>query len=280
MQQQTLAGSIQCDGIGLHSGKPVSLRLMPAPPDSGVRFVRTDLPGQPQVAARAELVTSVLRATTLTDGEVTVYTIEHLLSALHMLGVDNCLVEMNAPEPPVMDGSAKDFADLILQVGRVTQAAERKEVRLQEAVTVREPDRFIVILPYDGLRVSYTSVNPHPLLGVQYIDLELDEESFLREIAPARTIGFLHEVEALKAKGLGLGGTLENVVVYSEDAVLTPLRYPDELVRHKVLDILGDLFLAGPIRGHIIAVKSSHALNTALAKQIVAKIRSEKGCCM
>ena len=280
MQQQTLAGSIQCDGIGLHSGKPVSLRLMPAPPDSGVRFVRTDLPGQPQVAARAELVTSVLRATTLTDGEVTVYTIEHLLSALHMLGVDNCLVEMNAPEPPVMDGSAKDFADLILQVGRVTQAAERKEVRLQEAVTVREPDRFIVILPYDGLRVSYTSVNPHPLLGVQYIDLELDEESFLREIAPARTIGFLHEVEALKAKGLGLGGTLENVVVYSEDAVLTPLRYPDELVRHKVLDILGDLFLAGPIRGHIIAVKSSHALNTALAKQIVDKIRSEKECCM
>ena len=280
MQQQTLAGSIQCDGIGLHSGKPVSLRLMPAPPDSGVRFVRTDLPGQPQVAARAELVTSVLRATTLTDGEVTVYTIEHLLSALHMLGVDNCLVEMNAPEPPVMDGSAKDFADLILQAGRVAQAAERKEVRLQEAVTVREPDRFIVILPYDGLRVSYTSVNPHPLLGVQYIDLELDEESFLREIAPARTIGFLHEVEALKAKGLGLGGTLENVVVYSEDAVLTPLRYPDELVRHKVLDILGDLFLAGPIRGHIIAVKSSHALNTALAKQIVDKIRSEKECCM
>lgn len=280
MQQQTLAGSIQCDGIGLHSGKPVSLRLMPAPPDSGVRFVRTDLPGQPQVAARAELVTSVLRATTLTEGEVTVYTIEHLLSALHMLGVDNCLVEMDAPEPPVMDGSAKDFADLILQAGRVAQAAERKEVRLQEAVTVREPDRFIVILPYDGLRVSYTSVNPHPLLGVQYIDLELDEESFLREIAPARTIGFLHEVEALKAKGLGLGGTLENVVVYSEDAVLTPLRYPDELVRHKVLDILGDIFLAGPIRGHIIAVKSSHALNTALAKQIVDKIRSEKECCM
>ena len=280
MQQQTLAGSIQCDGIGLHSGKPVSLRLMPAPPDSGVRFVRTDLPGQPQVAARAELVTSVLRATTLTEGDVTVYTIEHLLSALHMLGVDNCLVEMDAPEPPVMDGSAKDFADLILQAGRVAQAAERKEVRLQEAVTVREPDRFIVILPYEGLRVSYTSVNPHPLLGVQYIDLELDEESFLREIAPARTIGFLHEVEALKAKGLGLGGTLENVVVYSEDAVLTPLRYPDELVRHKVLDILGDLFLAGPIRGHIIAVKSSHALNTALAKQIVDKIRSEKECCM
>lgn len=273
MQQQTLAGSIQCDGIGLHSGKPVSLRLMPAPPDSGVRFVRTDLPGKPQVAARAELVTSVLRATTLTDGETTVYTIEHLLSALHMLGIDNCLVEMDAPEPPVADGSAKDFADLILQAGRVKQNAERKIVRLQEALTVREPDRFITILPYDGLRVSYTSVNPHPLLGVQFIDLELDEETFLREIAPARTIGFLHEVEALKAKGLGLGGTLENVVVYSDDAVLTPLRYPDELVRHKVLDILGDLFLAGPIRGHIIAVKSSHALNTALAKQIAAKIR-------
>lgn len=273
MQQQTLTASIQIDGIGLHSGKPVSLRLTPASPDSGICFVRVDLPGRPQIAARAELVTSVMRATTLSNGEVTVYTIEHLLSALHMLGVDNCLVEMNAPEPPVLDGSAKEFAELILKAGRVKQPAERREVRLREAVTVRDADRFITILPYDGLRVSFTSVNPHPLLGVQYIDVELTEDVFLHEIAPARTIGFLNEVEALKAKGLGLGGTLENVVVYSDDAVLTPLRYPDELVRHKVLDILGDLFLAGPVRGHIIAVKSSHALNTALARLIAEKIR-------
>ena len=271
MQQQTLAASIQIDGIGLHSGKSVSLRLIPALPDSGICFVRVDLPGRPRIAARAELVTSVMRATTLSNGEVTVYTIEHLLSALHMLGVDNCLVEMDAPEPPVLDGSAKEFAELILRAGRVKQSAERREVRLQEALTVRDADRFITILPYDGLRVSFTSVNPHPLLGVQYIDVELNEDVFLREIAPARTIGFLNEVEALKAKGLGLGGTLENVVVYSDDAVLTPLRYPDELVRHKVLDILGDLFLAGPVRGHIIAVKSSHALNTALARQIAEK---------
>ena len=273
MQQQTLAGPVQCTGIGLHSGKPVSLRLVPAPPDSGVLFVRTDLPNQPQVAARAEFVTSVMRATTLSDGEATVYTIEHLLAALHLLGVDNCRVEMDAPEPPVTDGSAKVFAELILQAGRVEQAAVRKAVRLPEAVTVREADRFITILPYDGLRVSFTSVNPHPLLGVQYIDVELDEATFLQEIAPARTIGFLHEVEALKSRGLGLGGSLENVVVYSDDAVLTPLRYPDELVRHKVLDILGDVFLAGPVRGHIIAVKSSHALNTALARQIAGRAR-------
>lgn len=273
MQQQTLAEAVQCTGIGLHSGKPVSLRLVPAPPDSGICFVRMDLPGQPQIQARAELVTSVMRATTLSDGDATVYTIEHLLSALHMLGVDNCRIEMDAPEPPVLDGSAKEFAELILRAGRLEQAAEREEVRLQEAVTVRAADRFIAILPYDGLRVSYTSVNPHPLLGVQYIDLELDEATFLREIAPARTIGFLHEVEALQKKGLGLGGSLENVVVYSDDAVLTPLRYPDELVRHKVLDILGDIFLAGPVRGHIIAVKSSHALNTALARQIAGRAR-------
>ncbi|EAX46473.1 UDP-3-O-acyl N-acetylglucosamine deacetylase [Thermosinus carboxydivorans Nor1] len=147
---------------------------------------------------------------------------------------------------------------------------------MTEALAVRAQDKFITILPYDGLRITFTSVNPHPLIGVQFGDYEITPEVFVREIAPARTIGFMHEVEALKAKGLALGGSLENAVVYDYDKILTPLRFSDELVRHKILDIIGDLALAGNVRGHVIAVKSGHALNTALAKQLSASIYAKR----
>ena len=269
-RQTTVASRVTSTGIGLHSGRDVTVALNPAPSGSGIVFMRTDLPGSPQVAAYAGNVTNTMRATTLEQGEAKVFTVEHLLAALHALGVDNCLIEISSVEPPVGDGSSLPFTTLIEAAG-VRQLTElrRPPVVVKETLMVRYPDKFITILPYDGFRITFTSINPHPLLGVQFGDYEITPDVFARELAPARTIGFMHEVEALKAQGLALGGSLDNAVVYDDDKCLTPLRFPDELVRHKILDVIGDLALAGRIRGHVIAVKSSHALNTALAKEIV-----------
>lgn len=268
MFQQTIKQSVTYEGIGLHSGKPVIITLKPAKENEGIRFCRTDLPDCPCVAAKASEVTNTLRATTLEQGEAKVFTVEHLLAALRGLGVDNCLVEMNSPEPPVADGSALTFVELIEKAGICEQSRPRFFNKITQEQTLRIDDRFITILPYDGFRITFTSVNPHPLLKVQFGDYEITPEVFKREIAPARTIGFMHEVEALKAQGLGLGGSLENVVVYDETSVLTPLRFEDELVRHKILDVIGDLALAGFVCGHVIAVMSGHAMNTTLARQI------------
>lgn len=276
--QTTLIRSVEYTGIGLHSGKDVSITLNPAAAGSGIVFIRTDLPGRPSVEAKITRVTDTLRATTLENGEAKVFTVEHLLSALSAMGVDNCLIEMNAAEPPVADGSALPYVRLIEQAGIVELSNTVRQVfTVKEALSIRRSDKFITILPYDGLRITFTSINPHPLLGVQFGDYEIDKDTYLREIAPARTIGFMHEVDALKAQGLALGGSLDNAVVYDQDKVLTPLRFADELVRHKILDIIGDLSLTGWVRGHVIAVKSSHALNTALARKIIESVQMLRG---
>jgi UDP-3-O-[3-hydroxymyristoyl] N-acetylglucosamine deacetylase len=272
MQQTTIAKAIAYTGIGLHSGQNVTIVINPAPPDTGIVFARTDLPGVPQVAAVAGNVTNAMRATTLEDGLAKVFTVEHLLAAFYAMEVDNCLVEINAVEPPVADGSSLPFVRMIQEAGVIKQNVSRKLVAVTKAQAVRVNDKFITIVPYDGFRITFTSINSHPMLGVQFGDYEITEDVFISEIAPARTIGFMHEVELLKSQGLALGGSLENAVVYDDVKALTPLRFEDELVRHKILDIIGDLALAGRIKGHVIAVKSSHALNTALAKKIVDHI--------
>lgn len=272
--QATVKKEASYTGIGLHSGREVTITLKPAPINTGIVFIRVDLPGSPGVTAKAEYVTGTMKATTLEAGEAKVFTVEHLLAAFSALAIDNCFVEINSVEPPVADGSALPFIRLIEEAGIISQNAQRQYVKITEAKTVRAEDKFITILPYDGLRITFTSINSHPLLGVQFGDYEITPEIFIREIAPARTIGFMHEIEALHAKGLALGGSLENAIVYDNEKLLTPLRFSDELVRHKILDIVGDLMLAGFVRGHIIAVKSSHALNTQLAKQIAASVQS------
>jgi len=270
--QTTVAATVTYTGIGLHSGQDVTITLKAAPADTGIVFARVDLPGAPRVAARASNVTAAMRATTLEAGAAKVFTVEHLLAAFYAMNVDNCLVEITAVEPPVADGSSLPFIRLIEQAGIVEQAAHRQEIAVCQAMAIRQDDKFITILPYDGLRITFTSINPHPMLGVQFGDYEITPAVFIRELAPARTIGFMHEVEALQAQGLALGGSLDNAVVYDNEKALTPLRFSDELVRHKILDIVGDLALAGRVRGHVIAVKSSHALNTALAKEILASV--------
>lgn len=271
MQQTTVAKTVTYTGIGLHSGKDVKITLKSAPVNTGIVFARIDLPGAPQVVAAAGNVTNAMRATTLESGEAKVFTVEHLLAAFYAMGIDNCLVEIDSVEPPVADGSSLPFVRLIEEAGILEQDALRKVISIKESQTVRSGENFITIVPYDGFRISFTSVNPHPLLGVQFGDYEITKEIFIKEIAPARTIGFMHEVKLLQEQGLALGGSLENAVVYDDETVLTPLRFSDELVRHKILDIVGDLSLAGHIKGHVIAVKSSHAINTALAKKIIAQ---------
>lgn len=270
--QATILNPISYTGIGLHSGKDVTINLLPAPVNTGIVFTRVDLPGAPKVTAKAANVTGTMRATTLETGDAKVFTVEHLLAAFIALGVDNCEVEINSVEPPVADGSALPFVELVQQAGIKQQDAQRTLIAITETQTVWAGDKFITILPYDGLRITFTSINPHPQIGIQFGDYEITPEVFTKEIAPARTIGFMHEIEALQAKGLALGGSLENAIVYDDEKVLTPLRFPDELVRHKILDIIGDLALAGCVQGHVIAVKSSHALNTELAKKIAASV--------
>ena len=266
--QQTLASPVEYSGIGLHSGKNVNMRMLPAETDTGIVFVRTDLPGHPEITANPANVSSTVKATTLSNDGAEVFTVEHLMAALSMMGIDNCRIEMDSPEPPVTDGSAGVFADLILQAGRKEQEALRKVYVLDRAFAVHQGDRYICILPYDGYRISFTSINSHPLLGTQYYDIELTETSFLEEIATARTVAFMHEVEQMKKMGLGLGGNTENVVVFDNTGILSVPRFEDELIRHKILDVIGDLYLLGPIKAHVVAVKTGHAFNAELARQI------------
>ncbi|SFT61952.1 UDP-3-O-[3-hydroxymyristoyl] N-acetylglucosamine deacetylase [Selenomonas sp. GACV-9] len=275
MQNQiTLAAEAAYTGVGLHSGRDVHMVLKPAPADTGIVFVRTDLPERPQIHAVAENVTSTLRATTVEENGHKVFTIEHLMSAFHAQGIDNCYVEMDSEEPPVADGSSLAFFELMQQAGRKEQDKPRHEVVIDKVYRVddEEHNRFVMVLPYDGFRVSFTSLNPHKLIGVQYENFEITPEIYHNEIAPARTIAYEKEIEALQKMGLGLGGTLDSVIVYNDEGWLNPLHFEDELVRHKILDVIGDLRLAGIVRGHVVAVASGHAMNTQLAKKIVAEL--------
>lgn len=268
--QHTIGKDVTYKGLGLHSGMPVTMTMHPAAPGTGIIFKRSDLPGGPEVPAQSRYITNTLRATTLEKGEAKVFTVEHVLSALYALQIDNCVIEMDSPEPPVGDGSAKTFCDMVEEAGVETQDEMIPILTLDTSAAVYEDNKFITALPYDGLRITFTSINPHPLLGTQMRDVVIDHDSYMKEIAPARTIGFTWELEAMRMMGLGKGGTLENAVVYSETECLSQLRFPDELVRHKILDILGDISLVGPLHAHIIAVLGSHKLNAELSEKLQA----------
>ena len=274
--QHTIGKDVTYKGLGLHSGMPVTMTMHPAAPGAGIIFKRSDLPGGPEVPAQSRYITNTLRATTLEKGEAKVFTVEHVLSALYALQIDNCVIEMDSPEPPVGDGSAKTFCDMVQEAGIETQDEMIPILTLDTSAAVYEDNKFITALPYDGLRITFTSINPHPLLGTQMRDVVIDHDSYMKEIAPARTIGFTWELEAMRKMGLGKGGTLENAVVYSETECLSQLRFPDELVRHKILDILGDISLVGPLHAHIIAVLGSHKLNAELSEKLQALKKEDR----
>lgn len=271
--QQTIKQAVSYQGIGLHSGKPVTMVFKPAPDNTGIVFVRTDIEGMPSVRAHIDNVTNTMRATTLENGDAKVFTVEHVLAAFSAMNIDNCYIEMDSPEPPVGDGSSAVFVDLILQAGIQEQKSLRQVYRVKKSHTIYDGHRFILIVPYDGYRVTFTSVNPHPLLGTQQCDFDVTPEYFEEHISAARTIGFVKELEQLQAMGLAKGGNTDNALVYDDETCLSVPRFDDELVRHKALDVIGDLYLLGPIEGHVIALKSSHELNSCLARSIMEEIR-------
>lgn len=271
MQNQTTLKEVtSCVGIGLHSGRKVTLTLKPAPGDSGIVFTRLDEDGL-SIPATAEHLSHINHATCLAREGVRIETVEHLLAAFHALGIDNVVVELDGPELPIMDGSAAPFIYLIHEAGIRKLPAHRRVLKVTRPISVTDGRRSIAAYPCDSLRLSYTINFDHPLLRHQEYSIEIDESSFVDEIAPARTFGFLKDVELMRQSGLALGGSLDNAVVLGETGVLNnPLRYPDEFVRHKLLDLLGDLVLLGnPIKAHVVATRAGHELHTRLVKAIL-----------
>jgi UDP-3-O-[3-hydroxymyristoyl] N-acetylglucosamine deacetylase len=268
--RRTLKREVGCTGIGLHTGKPVRLRFKPAPAGHGVQFFRTDV--GVTIPARLPNLARLDHATTLSADGVSIETVEHLLSALHGLGVDDVLVEVEGPEVPILDGSAAPFVILIHEAGLRPLATPREYLRVLAPVEVVRGAKWARLLPSDHLRVSYTIGFDHPLLRHQEISLRVTPDAYAERIAPARTFGFLRDVETLRKNGLALGGSLENAVVIGESGVLNnKLRFEDEFVRHKVLDAIGDLALIGhPVLAHLEASKAGHALHAALAQKLLA----------
>src|SRR5213083_2772856 len=268
--QRTLRRQISCVGIGLHSGNKVNLTLTPAPADSGIRFRRTDL-GNFEVPATVHNLAGIQLATGLACNQVSVETVEHLLAALVSTGVDNVLIDLNSPEVPIMDGSAAPFIYLIQEAGVKRLTTPRKYLKIIRPIAISRGDKRIALYPSDHFKVTYSISFDHPLIRHQSRTMRISEETFVEEIAPARTFGFLKEVEMLRQRGLALGGSLDNAIVLGETGVLNnALRFEDEFVRHKILDVIGDLSLVGyPIAGHLVVHRGGHALHTAFASELL-----------
>jgi UDP-3-O-[3-hydroxymyristoyl] N-acetylglucosamine deacetylase len=275
--QRTLNGSIGCNGVGLHTGVPVNVMLRPAPADHGIIFVRTDLAAPVEIPATARHVVNTELATTLGREGAKVGTVEHLLAALSGLGIDNARIELDGSEVPIMDGSAAPFAYLIKSAGVRVLDAPKSFVVIKKRVSVRDGEKTATLDPCDRFKIHCRIDFRHPLISNQTFEMEFSDRTFAREIARARTFGFLRDVETLQKEGLARGGSLENAIVVDEFSILNPdgLRFPDEFVRHKVLDAMGDVALFGrPVIGHLRVYKSGHALN----HRLVEKVLSDPGC--
>lgn len=275
LNQQTLAGQASYSGIGLHSGSKVIMTFLPAPPNHGIRFRRVDLDGQPEIEAVVENVSDTNRSTTLSKGNVKLHTVEHVLAAFAGAGIDNALVELDANEPPIADGSSLEYCRMIESAGTVAQNEARETYSLEAPIDLQSGDTQMTAFPHDRLKITCTSAGDNGRF-TQLFSVEVSPDTWRVEISRARTFCYYEEIEHLYKNGLIKGGSLENAVVIRDDAVLTnePLRYSDEFVRHKILDIIGDLSLIGrPIGAHIVAVLPSHAANCEMARRIVAQIR-------
>jgi UDP-3-O-[3-hydroxymyristoyl] N-acetylglucosamine deacetylase len=274
IRQRTLRNEIRATGVGLHSGKKVYLTLKPAPIDNGIVFRRVDLTPAIEIKATASNVGETLLSTTLVKGDVKVSTVEHLLSAMAGLGIDNAFVELSAAEVPIMDGSAGPFVFLIQSAGIEEQEAAKQFIRIKREVTVTDGDKVASFLPFEGFKVSFKIDFDHPAFSSTSVLSEVDfsSTSFVKEVSRARTFGFMHEIEFLRSQGLAQGGSFENAIVVDEYRVLNEdgLRYEDEFVKHKVLDAIGDLYLLGnSLVGEFKAFKSGHALNNTLLRKLI-----------
>lgn len=274
LKQRTIKNVIRATGVGLHSGEKVFLTLRPAEPDTGIVFRRVDLEPAVEMKATAELVTETTLCTGLSCDGAKVQTVEHLLSALAGLGVDNCYIDLSAPEVPIMDGSAGPFIFLLQSAGLVEQNAPKKFIRILETIEVRDGDKRASFEPHQGFRLDFTVEFDHPAIpsNMSHSSLEFSTEAYIKEVSRARTFGFMRDLEFMRERNLGLGGSMDNAIVLDEFRVLNEdgLRYGDEFVRHKILDAVGDLYLAGhPILGHYSGYKSGHALNNKLVRQLL-----------
>ncbi len=271
MNQTTIRNTVRCTGIGLHGGKQVELVLRPAPEDTGILFALRSGSGTSFLSPKPRLVVETGLATTLGNGHDHIATVEHLLAAVRGLGIDNIRIEVQGRELPIMDGSAASFVYLLNQAGLRRQAKPRKVLAITKPIVFERDGKFIKATPHDGFCVDYTIQFAHPLIGRQNLELEVTPDVFAGELAKARTFGFLREVEYLHANGLALGGTLDNAVVLDDYGVLNTdgLRYPDEFVRHKLLDFVGDMAVMGlPIQGRFEVFASGHALNNAFLRYL------------
>ncbi len=276
IHQRTLSQAISASGVGLHSGERIKLTLRPAAADTGIVFRRTDLPVPCDVKAEPAMVNDTrLSSTLVTPDGVRVGTIEHLMSALAGLGIDNLIVEMTAQETPIMDGSAAPFVYLLQSAGIVDQPALKRFIRIKQPVEIVEADKWVRLEPHDGFKVKLEIAFDHPVFkrAPQSVEIDFAQRSYIDEIARARTFGFMHEVETMARAGLGRGGSLDNAIVIDDEYVLNRdgLRFPDEFVRHKILDAIGDLYIVGhPLIAAFSGYKSGHALNNALLRKLLA----------
>jgi UDP-3-O-[3-hydroxymyristoyl] N-acetylglucosamine deacetylase/3-hydroxyacyl-[acyl-carrier-protein] dehydratase len=278
MKQRTLAREVSLKGNGLHTGDAVTLTLKPAPVDHGVVFKRTDLHGGPELRARVDHVTDLVRATTIQVGHAKIHTVEHVLSALFGCGIDNVLVEMDASEPPIMDGSARPFVNLILQGEAVEQAKDREYFSLDAPVSVSRGNSSIIAMPFDGLKISCVSADDRGV-HTQHLSLTIDPEVYQSQIAAARTFTIYEDIEELLKLGKIRGGSLDSAIVIRGDKIISkePLRFKDEFVRHKILDVIGDVALLGlPLKAHIVATRPGHAINAELTKALFERLQQSK----
>jgi UDP-3-O-[3-hydroxymyristoyl] N-acetylglucosamine deacetylase len=276
LKQRTLKTAIKTTGVGLHTGVRVELGLRPAPADTGIVFNRTDLPTSVAIPALAANVGDTRLSSTLKGGGSSVSTVEHLMSALAGVGIDNLFVDIAGPEIPIMDGSAGPFVFLLQSAGIEEQPARKRYLRVTSTVEVQDGDKWARFEPFDGFKLDFTIDFPHPVFGSEnrHVVVDFAENSYAKEVARARTFGFMQDVEAMRAAGLGLGGSLQNAIVLDEFRVLNSegLRYDNEFVRHKVLDAIGDLYLLGhPLIGQYTAYKPGHGLNNLLARTLLAR---------
>lgn len=269
--QKTIKRAVRCSGIGLHSGKPVKLRMLPAGEDTGVVFRRVDL-NNAEIPAKQEFITQVNYATSISNGQTNIFTVEHLLSALYGLGINNIVIEMDSDEVPIMDGSAAPFVEIIQSAG-IIRFNHRPNyfMQIQEPIEAKEGDRSIAIYPSDHFDISYTISFNHPWLRKQEKTIRISRDNFIHQLAPARTFGFFHEIELMRANNLALGGSLENAIVLTDHGILNEhLRFPDEFVRHKIMDLIGDLALLDyRLLGHVVAHKAGHRLHSELVSKIL-----------
>jgi UDP-3-O-[3-hydroxymyristoyl] N-acetylglucosamine deacetylase len=275
LKQRTLKKVISATGVGLHNGEKVEMTLRPAAPDTGIVFRRADLPGSPEIKVAPDMVCDTRLCSALEHGGARVATVEHLMSALAGLGIDNIIIDLTASEVPIMDGSAGPFVFLLQQAGITEQPAAKKFIRIKKTVEVQDGDKWVKFDPYFGFKIDFTIDFNHPVFehSGQRVLIDFADNSYIKEISRARTFGFMHEVEYLRSNGLARGGSLDNAIVLDEYRVLNNdgLRYDDEFAKHKVLDAIGDLYVLGhPLIGAFTAYKSGHAMNNQLLRNLLA----------